>query len=91
MSAEKAARSSLKKQLRNKAVRSTTRTYVSAAFKDLDNDGEKTDATSSVKRAIRSLDKAAKHGVIHANNAARRKSRLMKRLHSVPKPETSDN
>ena len=90
MSAEKAARSSLKKQLRNKGVRSATRTFVSAAFKDLADNDDKLDAKDSVERAIRALDKAAKHGVIHVNNAARRKSRLMRHLNSVSEPGTSD-
>ena len=40
-------------------------------------------ALTAVKRAIQALDKAAKRGIIHSNNAARRKSRLMKRLNSL--------
>ena len=38
------------------------------------------DAVTSVKDAIKALDKAAQKGIIHKNNAARRKSRLMKQL-----------
>jgi small subunit ribosomal protein S20 len=40
----------------------------------------------AVKEAIRTLDKAAVKGVIHKNNAARRKSRLMKKLNTYVPP-----
>ena len=40
-------------------------------------------AQEAAKSAISSLDKAAEKGVIHPNNAARRKSRLMKRLNQA--------
>jgi len=38
---------------------------------------------ASVVEAVKALDVAAQKGVIHKNNAARRKSRLMKRLASL--------
>jgi small subunit ribosomal protein S20 len=41
---------------------------------------ESDEAKSAVAEAIVALDKAAQKGVIHANNAARRKSRVMKLL-----------
>lgn len=82
MPSEKAMRSSLRKQVQNRSVRSATRTYVTTALKAIGgkdaNQGE-----AAVKRAIQALDKAAKRGIIHGNNAARRKSRLMKRLNSL--------
>jgi small subunit ribosomal protein S20 len=37
------------------------------------------ESLEAVKTAIRALDKAVNKGVLHRNNAARRKSRLMKR------------
>jgi small subunit ribosomal protein S20 len=40
-------------------------------------------ARQSTQEAIIALDKAAQKGVIHKNNAARRKSRLMKRLNAI--------
>ena len=42
--------------------------------------------------AIVSLDKAAEKGVIHSNNAARRKSRLMKKLNEAlsPSPQAAE-
>jgi small subunit ribosomal protein S20 len=43
--------------------------------------GEVKQAEEQVVAAIRALDKAAQKGVIHKNNAARRKSRLLQSLH----------
>lgn len=70
-----------KKRLRNRVVRGSTRTYIAKALKTI-ADG-KDESAEVVKTAISSLDKAAIKGVIHKNNAARRKSRLMKRLNAV--------
>ena len=41
------------------------------------------EAKTAVMEAISALDKAAEKGVIHKNNAARRKGRLMKHLASL--------
>ena len=72
-----------KRHRRNRAVRSEVRTYITRARAVIDTaEGEQASA-DAVKRAIIALDKAAKKGVIHANNAARRKSRLMKRLNAA--------
>lgn len=82
MPSEKSMRSSLRKQVRNRSVKSATRTYISKAVKSIaakDVDGQE----GAVRRAIIALDKAAKRGIIHHNNAGRRKSRLMKRLNSA--------
>ena len=78
MPSEKSARVAAKKTQRNRPIRTATRTYVKRA-QDAIADGEP-EAAESVKRAIRALDKAAVKGVIHPNNAARRKSRLMARV-----------
>lgn len=71
-----------KHRLRNRVVRGKTRTLVSKAKTAIDT-GEQTSSAEALKLAIISLDKAAQQGVIHKNNAARRKSRLMKRLASL--------
>jgi small subunit ribosomal protein S20 len=70
-----------KKRLRNRVVRGSTRTFIAKAHKSL-TEG-KDESAEAVKLAISSLDKAAIKGVIHKNNAARRKSRLMKRLNAT--------
>jgi small subunit ribosomal protein S20 len=48
-------------------------------------DGNQEDAALATRRAISALDKAAEKGIIHKNNAARRKSRLMKHLNELEK------
>ncbi len=68
-----------KKRIRNRVYRGVARSFVSrarVAISGKDNDAAK-EATLA---AISALDKAAQKGVIHKNNAARRKSRLMKAL-----------
>jgi len=77
-SALKRIRSNNRKRIRNKMVRSATRTAVKQA-READAPG----AASATKDAISALDSAARKGVIHPNNAARRKSRLMKRLNKL--------
>ena len=81
MPSEKSMRASMRKQQRNRGVRSATRTYVAKAVKAIEEqDAEEREP--AVKRALKALDQTARKGVIHSNNAARRKSRLMKRLNA---------
>jgi len=81
-SAQKQARASERKQLRNKSVTSQCKTSVTKAEK-LIFSKDLTPAKTAVRNAIVSLDKAAEKGIIHPNNAARRKSRLMKKLNTA--------
>jgi small subunit ribosomal protein S20 len=67
-----------KRRLRNKAVRSELRTRVKSAITAADAGSETAD--DATRLAVKRIDKAAAAGVIHKNEAARRKSRLMKRL-----------
>ncbi|MEN6408935.1 MAG: 30S ribosomal protein S20 [Anaerolineaceae bacterium] len=73
-----------KKRLRNRVVRGSTRTFVQKARLVI-GEGNVEDAKTATLEAISALDKAASKGVIHKNNAARRKSRLMKRLATLSK------
>jgi small subunit ribosomal protein S20 len=67
-----------KSRIRNRNLRGAARTAITAARSAFtENDPETKEA---VLKAISSLDKAAEKGVIHKNNASRRKGRLMKRL-----------
>jgi small subunit ribosomal protein S20 len=75
----KRIRSSEKKRQRNRAVRSRTRTEVKKARAFIES-GDLENAVQATHEAIRQLDKAETKGVLHRNNVARRKSRLMKRL-----------
>ena len=86
-SAQKRMRVDERKRLRNKSIRSLTKTNITRAER-LIFSGELELAQKAVVAAISSLDKAAEKGVIHPNNAARRKSRLMKKLNEAqPHPE----
>lgn len=82
MPSEKSMRSSMRKQQRNRSVRSATRTYVAKAVKAIE-ESDQDEREAAVKRALKALDQTAKRGIIHPNNAARRKSRLMKRLNAA--------
>ena len=79
-SALKRIRSSEKKRQHNRFFRSSARTYVKKARKLITEQGKTEQSQAAVRRAISALDKAAQKGVIHKNNAARRKSRLVKML-----------
>jgi small subunit ribosomal protein S20 len=68
------------RRLRNQAVRSELKTRVKRATTAADG-GE--DASDMTRAAAKRLDKAASKGVIHKNQAARRKSRLMKRVNAA--------
>jgi len=82
--AEKSARSSVRKAERNKAIKSGTKSKITRAEK-LIASKKGAEAGAAVTEAISSLDRAAKRKVIHANTAARKKSRLMKKLNASNK------
>ena len=64
-----------KARQRNKAVKSSLRTSV-RRFREAADAGDTTKAQELAKVACRQLDKAASKGVIHANQAANRKSTI---------------
>ena len=70
--------------MRNRVYRGEARTYIRRARVFIEN-GEIDEARATTKQAIMALDKAAVKGVIHKNNASRRKSRLMKQLAALEK------
>lgn len=65
-----------KRRLRNRVYRGTARIAVKNARTAIDSGVPESQA--ALITAISALDKAAEQGVIHRNNAARRKSRLVK-------------
>jgi small subunit ribosomal protein S20 len=94
-SALKQARTAVRRQQRNKSVHSQVKTNITKAEK-LIFTGELEAAREAVTVAVSSLDRAAEKQMLHANNAARRKSRLLKKLNRAaaqpkaqPKPEKS--
>ncbi len=81
-SAIKRNRQNEKRRLHNRVYRGGARTQIRSARVAI-SEGDKDTAAAEVKAAIRKLDVAAAKGIIHKNNAARRKSRLMKQLNSM--------
>lgn len=79
-SALKRIRTAEKRRQRNRIVRGSARTAVKKARLAISS-GKPMESELALKEAISALDKAAEKGVIHKNNAARRKSRLM-RMHN---------
>ena len=70
-----------KRRIANKGVRSELRTRVKSAITAADAGSETADVAAGI--AMKRIDKAANKGVIHKNAAARRKSRLAKRLNAA--------
>ncbi len=81
-SARKQVRVTQRRRLRNKSIQSLCKTNITNAER-LIFSGELELAQEAAVAAISSLDRAAEKGVIHPNNAARRKSRLMKKLNEA--------
>ncbi len=79
--AEKRMRQERKRRLHNRMVKSIVKTEITKARQAIDTGSES--AEEAVRAAVSELDRAAKKGVIHRNNAARRKSRLMKQLNTI--------
>ncbi len=88
LSALKRVRQSRKRAVRNRTWKSTIKTLVkkvqaAVAAKD------KEAAETSLKAAIKVIDKAASKGIIHSNTASRKISRLMKKVYSAFKSEAA--
>lgn len=73
----KRMRQNEKRRLRNRMIRGQARAALKRALEAIES-GQVTDEI--IRQAVSALDKAAEKGVLHKNNVARRKSRLMKRL-----------
>jgi small subunit ribosomal protein S20 len=88
-SAKKSIRIMKERRSRNRAVTSAVKTSVGRAQKLLEGKSKELEsAKEAVKQAAIALDKAAQKGIIHKKNAARRKSRLTKKLNAVPTPKS---
>jgi small subunit ribosomal protein S20 len=84
-SAEKRVRQAERRRQRNRSVRSLTRGVLRQAEQSISSSDVEA-AKDDVAKAVSMLDRAAKKGVLHPNNAARRKSRLMKKLNAASSP-----
>jgi len=71
-----------KRRLRNRVYRGSARIAVRDARAALESDNAE-ETRAAVLQAVSALDKAAEKGVIHRNNASRRKGRLMKQLADI--------
>ena len=91
-SAIKEIRVAERRRVRGKAYRSSAKTKILKAEK-LIFSGDVEKGKEAALAAISTLDKAASKGIIHRNNAARRKARLIKKLNqasSAPKAEAKE-
>jgi small subunit ribosomal protein S20 len=86
--AEKRMRQEQKRRALNRSIKSEVRTDITKARQAIASPAVDSDtAKETVRVAISELDRAAKKGVLHKNNAARRKSRLMKQLNAQKKSQ----
>jgi small subunit ribosomal protein S20 len=81
-SAKKEMRSGARRAGRNRSTRSAVKTRVTR-FRRATTTEAAEQVTELALAAISSLDRAASKGILHGNNAARRKSRLQKRLNAA--------
>jgi small subunit ribosomal protein S20 len=80
-SAKKQARAGVKRALRNRAVKSEVKTKVVKARRSLvGGPVAESDRYALTMEAVRALDRAASKGILHRNNAARRKARLTRQM-----------
>lgn len=78
-SAKKRVRQNEKRRLRNRVYRGRARNFIRKARLAIES-GKVDDARTATQTAVSALDKAAEKGVIHKNNASRRKGRIMRSL-----------
>jgi len=80
-----------RKRLRNKPIRTSARTFVRNARRAIETAPlEAPETQEALRKALSYLDRAAVKGVIHKNNAARRKSRLMQRYNKAQAAATAN-
>jgi small subunit ribosomal protein S20 len=87
LSAEKRARQSVKRNLRNRSVESGIKGVIKKVETAVTS-GNRDDAGKTLLQAIRALNKAASKGVVHRNTASRNISRLTKKVNAVPPQAT---
>lgn len=87
LSAEKRARQSIKRNLRNRSVESGVKTVLKKVETAVTS-GNRDDAGKALLQAVKALNKAASKGVVHRNTASRNISRLTKKVNAVPPQAT---
>jgi small subunit ribosomal protein S20 len=86
-SARRMIRVAERRRQRNRAIKSAVRTYIKKAEQAIQANVNA--CHEQVIAAIRALDRAVTKGVLHRNNAARRKSRLMKKYNRAKAAATA--
>lgn len=82
LSVKKRIRQNLKRRTRNRRITTRMRTNIKLAKQSIE-DADVSKAEEAVMKAISSLDRAVSKGVLHPNNGARRKSRLLARYNAL--------
>ncbi|MCK4176506.1 30S ribosomal protein S20 [Aciditerrimonas ferrireducens] len=78
-----------RRRLRNKSVRSELRTRTKRALQAAQSGAEQT--PELLRLAVKRIDKAAAKGIIHKNQAANRKSRLMRRITALSAAQSGES
>jgi len=81
-SAIKRIRQEEKRRMRNRAVKSEVKTRIKKFLKALEGNNRE-EIEKLLREAVSTIDRAARKGVIHKNNAARKKSRLYSKLNQL--------
>jgi small subunit ribosomal protein S20 len=88
-SAKKQARAGARRTVRNRAVRSEVKTLIVKARRSFsESPVAEAERFASAVEAVRALDRAASKGILHPNNAARRKGRLARQMAKVASAAT---
>ena len=77
-SAKKRIAVNAKKQLRNKTIKSSTKTAVKKVLAAVEAGGDKAQLAETHRLAVKAIDQAASKGIYHKNTASRKKSQLAK-------------
>ncbi|MGB9716155.1 MAG: 30S ribosomal protein S20 [Thermodesulfovibrionales bacterium] len=88
LSALKRVRQSLKRNLRNKAVRTSLKTLVKKVESAVSS-GNREEASKALKEVIKAFSRAASKGIIHRNNASRKISKLTRKVNTLFKAEAA--
>ena len=78
-----------KRRLRNKAAKSEIKTRIKTAVRNAEVDPTDDATAESLRASVKRLDKGAARGIIHKNQAANRKSALMRRVAALQAAATS--
>jgi small subunit ribosomal protein S20 len=87
MPSKKSLRKNQRNTSYNRPIVSTAKTLLKSAKLSIENDPDNNVTSTKISEAIKALDKAAQKGVIHKNNAARKKSRLFQLVSNKKLPK----